>query len=76
MPKNSNPQDRTGHEIKPLNSSVVIHVKKKIKGAEVYLLEDYIDSDPDTRTGAYFVTAEQLENMITAYETGEWGYEL
>lgn len=76
MPIGLTPQDRTGHKIEPTDSLVVIYVKKKVNGANVYLLEDYIKTDPDTRTGAYFVTADQLEHMITAYETGEWGYEL
>lgn len=76
MPTNTTPADRTGHKIEPVDSLVVIEVIAKIKDVNVYVLQDHIKTDPTKKTGAYFVTGEQLEHMITAYETGEWGYEL
>jgi hypothetical protein len=76
MLNNTTPENRTGHRIEPANSLVVIEVISKVIGANVYVLQDYIKTDPSKKTGAYFVTGEQLEQMITAYETGEWGYEL
>ncbi|MEE9580993.1 MAG: hypothetical protein V3V74_06745 [Nitrosomonadaceae bacterium] len=76
MPNTTTPQDRTGHKIEPVDSLVVIEVIAKVEGANIYVLQDHIKTDPDKKTGAYFVTGEQLESMIMAYETGEWGYEL
>lgn len=76
MTNNTTPQDRTGHRIEVADSLVVIEVIAKTVGANIYVLQDHIRTDPDKKTGAYFVTGEQLEHMITAYETGEWGYEL
>lgn len=76
MANNTTPQDRTGHKIEPADSLVVIEVIAKVVGANIYLLQDHIKTDPLKKSGAYFVSGEQLEHMITAYETGEWGYEL
>lgn len=76
MPNDTTPQDRTGHKIEPKDSLVVIEVIAKVEGANVYLLQDHIETDPTKKSGAYFVTGDQLEHMIIAYETGDWGYEL
>jgi len=76
MQNNTTKEDRTGHKIEPTGSPVGIVVVSKVIGAEIYVCQDYIVAEPDSTTGAYFITAKQLEETIKGYEDGDWGYEI
>jgi len=64
--------DRTGYKITADDSIVVIEVVGKTKSGNIYLLRNYIKDTPELKSGAYFVTAAQLEAMIIGYSTGLW----
>ena len=64
--------DRTGELLTNDDTIVVIEVVGKTKSGNVYLCQDYIKSSPELKSGAYFVTAKQLEVMIVGYGTGLW----
>ncbi len=76
MANNTTPGNRAGHKIEPKGSLVVIEVIAKIVGADIYLLQEHIKTDPSKKSGAYHVTGTELERMITGYETGDWAHPL
>lgn len=76
MSNSTTVEDRTGHKIQPKGGIVVIEVIAKVIGANVYVCQDHIVTDPQQKGGAYFVTGEEMEQMIVSYESGDWSYEL
>jgi len=61
--------DRTGAKLERVDSLVITEVITKAKARNVYLLRDFIKDEPSMVSGGYFVTGEQLEEMIVDHET-------
>ena len=64
--------DRTGTKFEHESSLLVTEVVQQVKGSNLYLAQDHARSDPAAKSGAYFITDEQIEVMIIAYEAGLW----
>ena len=70
------PTNRIGYQIKVKDSDVVLTVIARVEKENVYLMQDHFESAPTVVSGAYFVSAAQLEEMIVGLETGVWEYQL
>ncbi len=76
MPPSEEYPNRLGHKIVTRPEGIVMEVIAKIIDKDVYLMIDYFEGDKENSTGAYFLTAAQLEDVIRGYETNNWEYEL
>jgi hypothetical protein len=60
--------DKTGVTIVNKGALVALIVQMKAKGDNIYFCQNYMVKDPTLMSGGYFVSGEQLDEMIVASE--------